>query len=371
MKIVADENIPFVKEVFGSLGEVSLCAGRTMTPEIVKDAEVLLVRSVTKVNAGLLDGSRVRFVATATIGVDHVDLPYLAGRAIGFGSAPGSNAQSVAEYVAAALLVLEAGGVLKVSGSTMGIVGVGNVGSRVERVAKALGMTTLLNDPPRARAEGPGGFVDLDELCARSDVVTFHVPLEKAGSDPTWHMINADLLARLKPSSVLFNSSRGAVQDTEALKKARLGAMVLDVFEGEPTIDVELAGKADLCTPHIAGYSYDGKVAGTRMIYDAACRFLGAEAKWPDGVPPAEDLHINLPTASVLAAVRTAYDVQADDARLRRVLTKGTRELIGKGFDQLRKEYPKRREFRNWRVSFGPGADAARPTLEALGFGYG
>jgi erythronate-4-phosphate dehydrogenase len=372
MKIFADENIPFVKEVFAPIGDVTVHAGRAMTREIVKDAELLLVRSVTKVGADLLDGSRVRFVATATIGVEHVDLKYLGDHGIAFASAPGSNAQSVAEYVAAALLVLESRGALRLSGSTLGIVGVGNVGSRVDRVARALGMKTLLVDPPRARAEGSSGFVTLHEVCAKADVVTFHVPLERAGTDPTWHLIDAGLLGKLRPGRVLFNSSRGGVNDTAALRDAKrtskLGALVLDVFEGEPAIDTDLCSVADIVTPHIAGYSYDGKVAGTRMIYEAACKHLGLAPVWPDGIPPREELRVTVKKPSILDAVRASYDIQGDDARLRQVLTKGTREMIAKGFDRLRKEYPKRREFKNWRVAVGEGARAIVPQLSALGF---
>jgi erythronate-4-phosphate dehydrogenase len=372
MKIVADENIPFVKEVFDPLGDVSVHAGRAMTREIVKDAELLLVRSVTKVDADLLQGSRARFVATATIGFEHVDLKYLADHGIAFASAPGSNAESVAEYVGAALLVLESRGVLRLSGSTIGIVGVGNVGSRVDRVAKALGMKTLLCDPPRARAEGSSGFVTLDEVCARADVVTFHVPLERAGTDSTWHMIDASLLAKLKPGCMLFNSSRGGVGDSGALRDAKktrkLGALVLDVFEGEPAIDLDVCRAADIVTPHIAGYSYDGKVAGTRMIYEAACKHLGIAPVWPDGIPPREDLRVNVTKPSILDAVRASYDIEADNARLREVLSNDSKEARAKGFDRLRKEYPRRREFRNWRVALGPGAQEIRPALTALGF---
>jgi erythronate-4-phosphate dehydrogenase len=372
MKIVADENIPFVKEVFGPMGDVSVHAGRAMTREIVKDAELLLVRSVTKVDADLLEGSSVRFVATATIGFEHVDLRYIADRGIAFASAPGSNAQSVAEYVGAALLVLESQGAVRLAGATIGIVGVGNVGSRVDRVARALGMNTLLNDPPRARAEGPRSFVTLDEVCAKADVVTFHVPLERAGTDPTWHMIDAGLLSKLKPGVVLLNSSRGGVQDTTALRDGKrtwkLGALVLDVFEGEPAIDTELCDVADLTTPHIAGYSYDGKVAGARMIYEAACRFLGTRTAWPDGIPPREDLSVHVSKPSILDAVRASYDIQADDARLRQVLTKGATQQRANGFDRLRKEYPRRREFANWNAALAPGATEIRAALEALGF---
>ena len=383
MLIIADENIPFACEVFAHLGDVRTMSGREMSHESVRDAEVLLVRSITKVNRELLDSSRVRFVATATIGTDHVDLAYLEEAGIAFASAPGSNARSVAEWVAAALLALEARGLARggrLSEAALGIVGVGNVGSRVDTVARALGMTTLLNDPPRRRAEGASGpdtFVSLDEVCGRADIVTFHVPLERGGEDPTFHMIDTELLAGLGRGAAVINASRGRVHDTEALAEAkrsgRIGGLVLDVWEGEPRISPELVEFADIATPHIAGYSYDGKVAGTRMIYEAACRALGISPEWPDGLPPHEDLIIGPAAApgsfGVRDAVKAAYDIEADDARLREVTRSPSEEDRAEGFDRLRKTYPRRREFRNWRVRPAPAGGGVRGTLEALGFG--
>jgi erythronate-4-phosphate dehydrogenase len=369
MLILTDENIPCAREAFASLGQVVTLPGRAMTKEAARDAEVLLVRSVTRVGPELLEGTRVEFVATATIGFDHVDRNYLATRGIGFAAAPGSNAQSVAEYVATALLVLESRGKLRLAGSTLGIVGVGNVGSRVARVAQALGMRTLLNDPPRARAEGAAGFVSLENICADAEVLTFHVPLTREGPDPTWHLLDQALLERVRPGAVLLNTSRGGVHDTCALKAARhLGALVLDVFEQEPAIDPDLVALADLATPHIAGYSYDGKVAGTRMIFDAVCGFLGRPAKWPEGVPPARDLRCQLDRPDVLDAVRRTYDIGADDARLREVMRSPAPEERARGFDRLRKEYPRRHEFANWRIELGREAVAVGPWLSRLGF---
>ncbi|MBN2370601.1 MAG: 4-phosphoerythronate dehydrogenase [Vicinamibacteria bacterium] len=372
MLILGDENIPFVEKAFGPLGDVRTLSGRAMTPDGVRDADILLVRSVTRVDRVLLSGSRTRFVATATIGFDHVDRDYLASRGIGFAAAPGSNARSVAEYVVTALLALEARGVLRVAGSTLGVVGVGNVGSKVDALARALGMRTLLNDPARARREGAAGFVALDDVCAQADVITFHVPLERGGADPTWHMINAALLGKVKNGVVLLNTSRGAVHDTEALKSAkrsgRIGALALDVFESEPGIDAQLALAADIATPHIAGYSFDGKVAGTRMIHEAACRHLQIDPVWPDGIPPREERRVALARPSIFEAVRASYDIEGDDARLRDALRANTPESRAVGFDRLRKEYPRRREFANWRIIFAPAAEAAREKLGFLGF---
>ncbi len=372
MLILADENIPYVKEVFGCLGEVVTMPGRAMSQEAARGAEVLLVRSVTRVGRELLEGTRVRFVATATIGFDHVDRDYLAMRGIGFAAAPGSNAQSVAEYVTTALLLLESRGRIELRKSTLGVVGVGNVGSRVDRMARALGMRVLLDDPPRARAEGPSSFVSLESVCREADVITFHVPLSREGPDPTYHLIDSHLLGRIRPGAILLNTSRGSVHDTEALKTARRasrpGALVLDVFEAEPRIDPELVALADLATPHIAGYSFDGKVAGTRMIFEAVCRFFGHEPRWPDGVPPAEELVFQLDRPEPLRAVRAAYDIEADDARLREVMQAPTEADRARGFDRLRKEYPRRREFACWRVELDEPATRVEKRLTSLGF---
>ncbi len=377
MLVVAGENIPYVREVFSQLegvDEVRIVKKGEMTAEAVRDAEILLVRSVVKVNESMLAGTRVRFVATATIGTEHVDLDYLRSRGIEFASAAGSNARSVAEYVAAALLVLESRGVIKLEGATLGVVGVGNVGSRVVKVAEALGLKTLLNDPPRARGEGPQGFVSLDEVAAESDVVTFHVPLEKYGPDPTYHLLGGEFLSKLKPRAVVINSSRGAVVDTAALVEARgakLGALALDVWEGEPSVPRTLFDVADIGTPHIAGHSFDGKVAGTRMIYEAACRFLGREPAWPDDLPPREELKARLERPSLLDAVRASYDIEADHEGLREILRRDSAAERAAAFGEFRKGYRRRREFRNWEVELAEGAGSVEPTLRALGFRTG
>ncbi len=391
MLVVAGENIPYVREVVSTIegvDEVRIVKKGEMTTEAVRDAELLLVRSTVQVNESMLAGTRVRFVATATIGTDHVDLDYLRSRGIEFASAPGSNARSVAEWVASALLVLESRGLVELEGATLGVVGVGNVGSRVVEVAKALGLKTLLNDPPRAlrlaqdagtelvegaraRAEGPQGFVSLDEVAADSDIVTFHVPLEKDGPDPTYHLLGGEFLSKLKPRAVVINTARGAVADTAALVEARgakLGALAVDVWEGEPSVPRELFDVADIGTPHIAGHSFDGKVGGTRLIYEAACRFLGREPAWPDDLPPREDLKARLEKPSLLDAVRASYDIEADHEGLREILRRDSADERAAGFAEFRKDYRKRREFRNWEVELAEGAGSVEPTLRALGF---
>ncbi|MEA3367885.1 MAG: 4-phosphoerythronate dehydrogenase, partial [Planctomycetota bacterium] len=253
MKIVADANIPLLIEAFGPVAEVDARPADAITPETVADADALLVRSVTRVDADLLDASRVRFVATATIGVDHVDTAYLAHRNIGFASAQGSNARSVAEYVLSALCVLRERTGRGLLDLTVGIVGVGNVGGRLAGMLEALGVEVLRNDPPLARQTGDPRYVPLDAL-ADAHVVTFHVPLTRTGRDATYHMAGAGLIERLKAGVWLLNTSRGAVADTEALAAAvdagRLGALVCDVWENEPDIDARLLERADLGTPH-------------------------------------------------------------------------------------------------------------------------
>jgi erythronate-4-phosphate dehydrogenase len=352
MNIIADENIPCVRQAFASLGEVTLLPGRGMRPEQVRDAELLLVRSVTRVDRELLEGSRVRFVGSATIGFDHVDRDYLRAQGIGFSTAPGSNATSAAEYVVSALMVLAQRQGFDPAGMTAGIIGCGNVGSRVRRKLEALGMQCLVNDPPLQAQGGHDDFVDLEQVL-QADVITVHVPLTRSGPHPTLHLVGAEFLARLKPGAVFINTARGAVVDNAALDSL-LGeradiSIVLDVWEGEPAINCDLLKKVDLGTPHIAGYSLDGKLRGTEMIYRAACEFLGAPVQWSAAteLPPGPSLELaagddRLDAAR--AAVLECYDVRADDARLRHMLTLPPEERAA-CFDRLRKEYPVRREF--------------------------
>jgi len=377
MKIVADENIPLVKLAFGSFGEVETMPGRMIRPEAVRDAEVLLVRSITKVDAALLSGSRVRFVGTATIGVDHVDREWLKREGIGFASAPGSNAESVAEYVVAALLVLAERMNVSLAGKSLGIVGVGNVGSRVARNARALGMRVLLNDPPLKRATGDARYLTLEETL-QADIVSLHVPLTREGPDRTWHLADEDFFRRMRPGSVFINTSRGAVADSGALMKAlgkTLVAAVLDVWEHEPGIDPHLLERVQIGTPHIAGYSYDGKVTGTEMLYRAYCEFADKTPEWTPGgdLPEAETPLVRLDTRKkkgeelLREAVKAVYDIEADDRRMRNLLSL-SQEEIGPAFDRLRKEYPWRREFTNTTVVMDPKDTGVMNMLAGLRF---
>jgi len=294
LKIVVDENIPYGREAFETLGEVVLRPGRAISPEDVRDADMLMVRSITKVNADLLDNSRVRFVATATIGVDHLDEAYLRERGIQYASAPGCNANSVAEYIAAALLVLgETRGFL-VRNRKLGIIGHGNVGKKVEQKASALGMEVVLNDLPLARETGDPKYRPVDEIFDCS-IITVHVPLTRTGPDTTYHLLDESFFNRCKTGTIIMNTARGSVVDGAALRAAlesgKIGAAVLDVWEGEPNVDLGLLPNCAIATPHIAGYSFDGKVNGTKQIYAAACAFLSVTPTWdPTPLLPPPDV---------------------------------------------------------------------------------
>jgi len=360
MKIVADENIPFVVECFSSIGKVELVAGREMTPSLVAGADVLLVRSVTRVGPDLLDGSRVRFVGTATIGFEHVDIQYLSRNNIGFASAPGSNANSAAEYVIAELLEIGRKHNIILEGKSIGIIGAGNVGARVAEKVAALGMKTYLNDPPLQRQSGNPKYLPIEELFD-CDFVTLHTPLTFDGIDKTFHLANEVFFESLKAGCVFINTSRGGVVDSSALKavieSGKLNAVALDVWENEPNIDTELLEMVDIGTPHIAGYSLDGKVAGMIMIYKAVCQHFGLEAGWgPEDFLPQSaigELKVDMNSADeqrvILGAVRQVYDIRRDDSKLRGILEVDA-EKRSEFFDSLRNNYRVRREFRNTQV---------------------
>ena len=378
MKIVADENIPFVKEAFSGLGEVTTVEGRRITHSALAGAEMLLVRSVTKVGAPLLEGTKVRFVGTATIGADHVDLAYLRKRGIAFAAAPGSNATSVAEYVTAALLVLARRGGYRLARKSIGIVGVGNVGSRVEAMARALGMKVLLNDPPLARKTGNPKYLPLARLF-KADFLTIHTPLTMEGPDATYQMVNEDFVARMKEGAVLINTARGAIAEGRALKRAldgdHLAEVVLDVWENEPNPDASLIERTAIATPHIAGYGYDGKVRGMEMIYRAACKHLKAKPRWrmADVLPPPPYPQLLLKARArndedvIRDAVLTVCDVEADDAAMRKILQLPAEDRPAH-FDKLRRDYPVRREFHNTRVSIQGSRAALARALKGIGF---
>jgi erythronate-4-phosphate dehydrogenase len=373
MKIIADENIPFVKECFSSAGDCATIHGRSITPEILKDADALLVRSITKVDKNLLEGTNIKFVGTATIGFEHIDVDYLASKKIGFASAPGSNANSVTEYVVSALLNLAEKYKFDISKKSIGIVGVGNVGGRLEKKVKALGMNVVLNDPPLKRKTGDEKYRPIEEIFD-CDIITLHTPLTKEGTDKTYHLADEKFFKSLKKDTIFFNSCRGKVHDTAALKKAitdcKLRACVLDVWENEPNIDIELVKMVDYGTPHIAGYSYDGKIGGMIMIYETFCKHFGVKPKFSakDFLPRPQvekiDIDKNDPNP-LLTIVNTLYDIKKDDEKLRQIINK-LAEKQGEYFDRLRKNYHIRREFQNTAVSTTD--NKLRNVLEGLGF---
>ena len=376
MKIIADENIPHVEQYFSVLGEVMTVNGRLLNTEQVRDADILLVRSVTCVDESLLKGSSVKFVASATIGMDHIDTAYLDSKGITYCNAPGCNADSVVDYVVSVLCTLEGAFARLLSGAQVGIVGFGNVGSRLYHRLRALGVTCAVYDPllPRERCDD---FASLDEVLA-ADIVCCHAPLTKQGSFPTEHMLSVNELSSLKPNAVLINAGRGAVIDGSALLSiinARPDIQVaLDVWEHEPCPDPVLLSKVDVATPHIAGYSYDGKLAGTQMIFKACLAFLGdAVVKLPEMEDSLIEIVIDehaLLEEAVGQAVLASYAVSVDDSALRQAIKRAeSSEQAGLAFDRLRKNYPVRREYSRYRI--GNSAQLAPDIsryLSALGF---
>lgn len=346
--VVADENMPAVEAMFGHLGTVKRVSGRTISAEDVKDADLLLVRSVSQVNEQLLAGSKVQFVGTATIGTDHIDKAYLASQNIGFSAAPGCNADAVVDYVFASLYQLSAEQGFLLQQRTLGIIGVGNVGGRLRARAEQLGLKLLLNDPPRAEREG--GFVELDQVLAQADIICMHTPLTVEGPHATQHLLATAELERLKPGTILLNAGRGPAIDNAALLKVMQTrddlTLVLDVWELEPVVDPQLAAYCAIATPHIAGYSLDGKIRGTFMLYKAWCQQLGIECDQQlEALLPASPYQqIALTeTVEVLDLLRLCYDPYRDDRALRQTLHLPAKERAI-AFDKLRKNYPVRRE---------------------------
>ena len=372
MLIVADENIPLLDEFFAAFGEIRRHPGRAIDRAALGDAEVLLVRSVTRVDRALLEGSRVRFVGTCTIGTDHLDLDYFAAAGIAWSSAPGCNARGVVDYVLGCLLALAERTGRQLPELTYGVVGAGQVGGRLVEVLRGLGWDVRVCDPPRQAAEG-GDFVELADILRECDVLSLHTPLDAA----TRHLLGAEQLRALKPGAWLINASRGAVLDNAALKAHLRGGadlqVALDVWEGEPQVDPELAALCQIATPHIAGYSLDGKLRGTAQIYQAYCRAMGLaeQVQLDELLPPAwlgalslhEDAAIDWALATLCRAV---YDPRRDDADFRRSLV-GDAAQRKAAFDQLRKHYPHRREIDGLQVRLEGDAPHLAALVGALG----
>ncbi|MEI7436179.1 MAG: 4-phosphoerythronate dehydrogenase [bacterium] len=383
MKIICATNMPFAEEAFSTLGETRVLEGRSIGPDDVRDTGLLALRSTTKVDRRLLAGSQVRFVGTATIGTDHLDIPYLEEHGIHWCSAAGCNANSVGEYVVAALLTIGQRYGWHLAGRTLGVIGVGNVGRRVAAKAAALGLRVLLNDPPRARAEAGQSaapdFVPLARLLAESDIVTLHVPLTRDGLDATWHLADGRFFASLKPGALLLNAARGPCIDSDALLRAldlgTLAHAALDTWEGEPAYRPDVMARMELATPHIAGHSFEGKAMGTVMVYQQACRFLGVPERWQIAgcwpTPAVPEVAIDAAgrddEAVLHDVVRRVYAIEDDDRRFRATAS-GSPDERRKDFDRLRRDYPDRREFRFTKVRVANGSTALLAKLRELEF---
>ena len=375
MKIVADENMPLVRELFGSFGEVVTAPGREIDAALVADADVLLVRSVTRVDSRLLAGSRVRFVGTATIGTDHLDLAWLTSRAIAWASAPGCNAAAVADYVMAALSAVQPDWVRR----RVAIIGCGNAGGGLYRRLAALGVDTVCFDPFLDDSSGLP-LVGFDDALD-ADILCLHTPLTRDGPHPSWHLFDAATLARLKPDTVLLNAGRGEVIDNRALLGAITGGRiraVLDVWEGEPHIDTRLLDRVALGTPHIAGYSLEGRLRGSLMVHDGLRHWLGEGGpvtlaslltRLP-GVPAAPQALSCTGNSFLAESVLAAYDPRRDCRSLREAIAGAAPDMAGAAFDGLRKHYPWRREFSHFSLPDRLPAELRRQLL-AAGFSAG
>jgi erythronate-4-phosphate dehydrogenase len=374
LKLIVDENIAFADKAFNQFGSVSLVPGREISNSILRNADVLIVRSITNVNAELLINSSVKFIGTATIGTDHIDLDYLSKNKIAFADAKGCNAYSVAEYVFAALLNLSVQLDFRLNEKSIGIVGVGNVGSKATAFAEALGMKVLLNDPPLKRKGDNRNFVDLDEIL-KCDIITIHTPLNLNGIDKTYHLFNYENLNKLKDGAILINSSRGAVINNSDLLnsiKTKKLRVILDVWENEPDINIELLKNVLIGTPHIAGYSYEGKVNGTKMIYDSLCEFLGMEKTFSFNLPAPLNSNLRFNKSdkietSLKNLVSNIYSIKNDDIKMRKMIMMENHKRI-KHFDLQRKNYPKRREFNNYIIETSNTSKSIREILKKLRF---
>ena len=375
MKIVVDENIPQARKAFESIGELIFSNGRNISNELLTDVDVLLVRSITNVDEKLLTGTNVKFVATATAGTDHIDKEYLIKNKITFADAAGCNSFSVAEYLIAVLSNIFTNNNFSFNGKSLGVVGIGNVGSKVVNFAKSLGFKVLQNDPPLERKLGVKNFVPLEDIL-QCDIISFHIPLTHSGIDKTYHLLNEENLNQIKSGTILINTSRGEVADNKALKKRLQNKndliTVLDVWENEPNIDYELIEKVNLCSAHIAGYSLEGKVNGTEIIYNRLCDFLGITPIWKAEYPLITNPVITVDHNSTIEKlldiiIKQIYSIEQDDNLLRNGINLAG-DLRSKYFDELRKSYSVRREFNNYTIKLSFTDIELIKKLEALRF---
>lgn len=371
MKVVIDNKIPFIQGVLEPFADVLYVPGGEISRDHLMDADALITRTRTKCNEALLAGTKVKFIATATIGFDHIDTAWCESNGITWTNAPGCNSGSVYQYVASALVTLAQKYNFNFADKTLGVIGVGNVGRKIVKLGEWLGMRVMLNDPPRSRNEGPCSFISLEGIVRECDIVTCHVPLNMSGPDKTHHLIDEKFLRSLQPNSILLNSSRGEVVDNAALKRLlkekKLMAAVLDVWEKEPDIDLELLDLLDISTPHIAGYSADGKANGTTMSIQALGKFFNLPiSRWfaeDIPVPASTGLTINCAGKSVQNVISQAimftYQVMDDNDRL---------HASPQTFEKQRGSYPLRREFHAYNIVLQNEHSDIQKILKGLGF---
>ncbi len=350
MKILIDENMPYAEQLFSQLGDVVLKSGRTLTADDLVDVDALMIRSVTKVNAELIaKANKLKFVGTATAGMDHVDQALLKEKGIFFTAAPGCNKVGVAEYAFSVMMVLAQQHGFSVFDKTVGIIGAGQVGSYLQQCLEGIGINVLINDPPKQEQGDKRTFTPLDTLVEQADIITLHTPITRSGDHPTHHMFDEKRLNKLRGDQILINAARGPIVDNAALKTRLLKRdgfiAALDVFEFEPEVDMELLPLLAFATPHVAGYGLEGKARGTTMIFNSYCEFLGnklhahASELLPTAPVPKLVLDREWDEATLHNITQLVYDVRKDDALFRREISKPG------SFDLMRKNYWDRREY--------------------------
>lgn len=371
MNVIIDDKIPYIKGALEPFAEVVYLPGKNTTPEVVKDADVIITRTRTICNEKLLAGSKVSMIATATIGFDHIDTEYCDSAGIEWTNAPGCNSWSVAQYIMAALYSLALEKKLTLSEMTIGVVGAGNVGSKVAALCNAIGMNVLVNDPPRQRVEGDAGFVSLKEIQDNADIITIHTPLTLNGDDKTFHIVDQLFIDACKDGVFVINCARGEIFETssvvDALTSGKINEAIVDCWENEPDIDQELLDRTFISTPHIAGYSRDGKANGTSMSIQAISRKfnLGIDNWQCENVELPENTCIEIDSSGkttqqiIAEAVLFTYSILKDSNRLKNsILT----------FEKQRGDYPVRREFPVYSVKVKNASDDVIKILSDLGF---
>ncbi len=379
MKIICAETVLLGHEAFSTVGKTVILPDREITRDHLYDADALIVRSKTKIDRKLLQGTPVKFVGTATAGTDHIHTADLEAQGVYWCASPGCNANSVSEYIVAGLLVLARRHGCDLAGKTMGVIGCGNVGSRVVKKCEALGLRVLRNDPPLAATSADPDFYPLEYVLGESDIITLHVPLVKERPWPTERMADYRFFEQLKPGAVFINSSRGSVCDYDALMAARqsgaVSCMMIDVWSPEPAFRTDVLKMADLASPHIAGHSYEGKLNGTVVCYNELCNFFETPRSWDvaaslpaPGIPRIEIDCAGRDDEEVLhGIIRQVYDIEKDDELIREAAVAGDIDRA-KNFDALRKHYRMRREFMNTTVAATNATEGLIRKIEAMGF---